>query len=70
MRCWGVLESLDLTMVHRFVHILWERVRLALTMLDEKFGRVLIRCSWWHVIKATVQRGGDFAKEEGFPTNE
>ena len=36
---------LDLVIVHEFVHILSEMVRLAVAKLDEKFGGVMIFCS-------------------------
>ena len=57
MRCWGDCESYDFAMEHLFVQILWERVRLAVMMLDEKLGGVVIFCSWWQAVAATVQRG-------------
>ena len=57
MRCWGDWESFDFAMEHLFVHILWERMRLAVMMLDEKLAGVVIFCSWWQAFAVTVQRG-------------
>ena len=56
-RCWGDWESFDFAMEHLSVQILWDKVRLAVTMLDEKLDRVMALCSWWQAVAATVQRG-------------
>ena len=56
MRCWGDRESFNFMIEHLFVQILWERVRLALMMFDEKLGGAL-RFFLWQAVEAKVQRG-------------